>query len=92
MAIGNRFKWIWILVNRFHLYRKKKVVATSMGSRIGVVLLRFTVKKRNANALCFSVLTIWLKYMLFELELTDLRFKNYLNTYNANKALRYVIK
>ena len=59
---------------------------------LGVVLLRYTVKKRNANALCFSVLTIWLKYMLFEVELTALRFKNYLNTYNANKALRYVIK
>ena len=57
-----------------------------------MVLLRYTVKKRNANALCFPVLTIWLKYMLFESELTDFRFKNYLNTYNANKALRYVIK
>jgi hypothetical protein len=35
---------------------------------------------------------IWLKYMLFELELPELRFKSYLNRYNANKALRYVIK
>ena len=67
-----------------------KAILTS--KLLGVVLLRYTVKKRNANALCFSVLTIWLKYMLFESELTDFRFKNYLNTYNANKALRYVIK
>ena len=71
---------------------KFKKITFYLISKLGVVLLRYTVKKRNANALCFSVFTIWLKYMFFELELPDLRFKNYLNTYNANKALRYVIK